>query len=86
MVVAPSAATGINRSSPINDCRRGRPVSIASGCRWKMRVHLPANARLALSPLTYTFQHRRHDEPRMIMEMKQAIEKTVDFSVFPKVL
>jgi len=44
------------------------------------------SSSIGLDPLTYTFQHRRHDERRVIAAMHMAVTATADFSVSPRLL
>lgn len=44
------------------------------------------SSSIALTPLTYTFQHRRNDDRSIISTMQAAVRNTVDFSTSPTLL
>lgn len=44
------------------------------------------SSTIDLTPLTYTFQHRRHDDRRIVSMLREAVKSTVDFSVSPRLL
>lgn len=51
------------------------------------RGHLQILSSMSpLSPLTYTFQHRRNDGRPVVEAMLEAVRQTVDFSVSPRLL
>jgi len=44
------------------------------------------SSAVQLNPLSYTFQHRRHDDRRLVTTTLAAVRKNVDFSVSPRLL
>jgi DNA-binding transcriptional LysR family regulator len=44
------------------------------------------SSEVELAPLPYVFHHRRHDERAIVATMMEAVRKTVDFSISPKLL
>lgn len=48
--------------------------------RGQLRI-LPSTT--ALAPLAYAFHHRRHDERHILGTMRDAVSRTIDFSIAP---
>ena len=44
------------------------------------------SSSVELSPLIYTFEHRRHDDRRILTAMHEAVRSTADFSISPRLL